>query len=240
MNVIQANCRTRFTATDVEFIVSVLGPKVGQADCLVKLLADEQTRDLILDDEALLHALLEHRGCLQVSSHFYFYVLVRQVFRRAGIESRAVADYVAEVLAEFSRADRAACRLPGQSHPLEYFFEILAAMQNATEAARFSLEAHIGNHALFLAGVFCARIQHRWETRGFPNLRYYEDLGRAHYHAASEHRLARKYCLSEIFAVLAERFQAIRKALNDLADRLVSLSDIDSTAHLILPRSAGA
>src|SRR5215471_7077607 len=114
MKMIQPNCRIQFAAEDIEFIVSVLGARVGTAECLIKLLADEESRDLILDDEALLHALLERRGCLRVSTRFYFYILVRQVFRRADLQDRAVADYVAEVLAEFAQAERARCFLPGQ------------------------------------------------------------------------------------------------------------------------------
>src|SRR5262249_24621447 len=58
MRMIQPNCRVQFAAEDIEFILSVLGCKVGTEECLVKLLADEDSRDLILDDEALLHALL--------------------------------------------------------------------------------------------------------------------------------------------------------------------------------------
>src|SRR5215471_14322377 len=104
MKVIQPNCRAQFAAEDIEFILSVLGAKIGTAECLIQLLSDEESRDLILDNEALLHALLERRGCLRVSTRFYFYILVRQVFRRADLQDRAVADYVAEVLAEFSRA----------------------------------------------------------------------------------------------------------------------------------------
>src|SRR5215467_2359828 len=101
MKMIQPNCRVQFAAEDIDFILSVLGGRIGDAAGLVQLLADESSRDLILDDEALFHALLERRGCLRVSSRFYFYVLVRHVFRRSGIDDRAVADYVAEVLAEF-------------------------------------------------------------------------------------------------------------------------------------------
>jgi hypothetical protein len=71
MNVIQPNCRMQFTAEDVEFILGVLRPKDAN-DSLVKLLADEEARDLILDDESLFRALLEQRGCLRVSTHFYF------------------------------------------------------------------------------------------------------------------------------------------------------------------------
>src|SRR5690242_17586238 len=104
MKVIKPNCRMQFAAQDVEFILSVLGGKLEGADCLVKLLGDEENRDLILDDDSLFHALLERGGCLRVSSHFYFYILVRQVFKRAGIVDRSVADYVAEVLAEFARS----------------------------------------------------------------------------------------------------------------------------------------
>src|SRR5258706_7388969 len=124
MKVIQPNCRVQFTAEDVDFILSVLGRKIGSAECLVKLLADEESRDWILDDESLCHALLEHRGCLRVSSHFYFYILVRNVFRRSDIRDRAVADYVAEILSEFSREEQTRCVVPGQSRPLNYFFEM--------------------------------------------------------------------------------------------------------------------
>src|SRR5438309_10855525 len=151
MNVIQPNCRVQFTAEDIDFILSVLRPKVGAADGLVKLLADEESRDLILDDEDLLRAVLEHRSCLRISTHFYFYILVRQVFRRSGIMERMVADYVAEVLAEFSHLERAQCRLNGQAQPLDYFFEMLGALQTADDTTRFYIRAHIGNYSLFLS-----------------------------------------------------------------------------------------
>src|SRR5216117_220579 len=131
MKMIQPNCRVQFAAEDVEFILSVLGRKIGNAECLIKLLSDEESRDLILDDEALFHALLERRGCLRVSSRFYFYILVRHVFRRSDLQDRAVADYVAEVLAEFASAERARCIIPGQTNPLDYFFEMLAALRTA-------------------------------------------------------------------------------------------------------------
>jgi hypothetical protein len=40
---------------------------------------------------------------------------------------------------------------------------------------------HIGNYSLFLTGVFPERIRARAEQRGFPDLRYYESLGRSQY-----------------------------------------------------------
>jgi hypothetical protein len=227
MKVIQPNCRVQFTAEDIDFIASFLGKKPGDGPGLVKLLADEACRDLILDDEALFRAFLEHRGCLRVSNHFYFYVLVRHVLRRAGIEDRQVADYVAEVLCEFSRTERGRCTVPGGQGALEYLFEMLAALETADERTRFCLRAHIGNHSLFLAGVFPERIRFRAENRGFPDLRYYEAVGRTSFRAASDHRLADRYALAPIFSTLAERFQEARLALNDVAQRLFSLGDPD-------------
>src|SRR5215212_7590936 len=190
MKMIQPNCRIQFAAEDIDFILSVLGRKIGTAECLVKLLSDQESRDLILDDEALLHALLERRGCLRVSSRFYFYILVRQVFRRSDIQERAVADYVSEVLAEFARAERSQCIIPGQTNPLDYFFEMLTALRTADERTSFFIRVHIGNHSLFLSGVFPERIRFRAEARGFPDLKYYESIGRTQYQVASDHHLA--------------------------------------------------
>lgn len=225
MKVIQPNCRVQFAAEDIEFIVSVLGRKLGTAECLIRLLADEESRDLILDDEDLFRAVLEQPGCLRVSTRFYFYVLVRHVFKSSDIPDRSVADYVAELLAEFAHSERTRCVVPGQQNPLGYFFEMLAALQTADDRTRFHIRAHIGNYSLFLSGVFPDRIRFRAERRGFPDLKYYQTVGSTQFRAASDHRLARKYELSGIFSTLAERFEATRLALNDVADRLFSLGD---------------
>ncbi|HVV01271.1 MAG TPA: hypothetical protein VHH88_07895 [Verrucomicrobiae bacterium] len=222
---IQPNCRAQFAAEDIDFILSVLSRKVKTADCLIQLLADEESRDLILDDEALFHALLERRGCLRVSSRFYFYILVRHIFMRADIRDRAVADYVAEVLAEFSSAERARCIVPGQKAPMDYLFEMLTALKEADDRTSFLIRVHIGNHSLFLSGVFPDRIRRRAEARGFPGLSYYEGLGRTQYRMASDHRLARQYAVEKILNTLSERFETTRIALNDISERLFSIGD---------------
>ena len=77
MKMIQPTCRARFTARDIDFVVDVLGRSGKGSAVLVGLLADEDTRDLILDDPELHAALLERGGCLEVSARFYFYVLVQ-------------------------------------------------------------------------------------------------------------------------------------------------------------------
>jgi hypothetical protein len=156
------------------------------------------------------------------------------VFLRSDIHDRAVADYVAEVLTEFARAERARCVVPGQANPLDYFFEMLAALRTADERTSFQIRVHIGNHSLFLSGVFPERIRFRAEQRGFPDLKYYESVGRSQYRAASDHRLAQRYELSAVLGTLAERFETTRLALNDIAERLFSLGDPDYSLDKLL------
>ncbi len=234
--VIRPNCRVQFTAEDIDFILSVLGLKAGSAETLVQLLADEESRDLILDDESLLRAVLEHRSCLRISSHFYFYILVRHSFRRSDLKDRPLADYVASVLSEFSQIERTRCTVKGQ--PVDYFFEMLAALQTADDTTGFYIRAHIGNQSLFMSGVFPDRIRFRAERKGAPSLTYYEGLGIMNYRAASDHRLARKYDLDGIFNTLSERFHETRMALNDLRERLVTVGEPDiQVEKLIKPAS---
>lgn len=227
MQVIHANCRVQFTAEDMDFITSVLGKTKQSAGYLVSLLTDMETRDLILDDDMLFRALLEQRGYLRVSPHLYFYVLVRHVLREAGLEDRSVADYVAELLTEFSREERTRCIIKGQLQPMDYFFEMLTALQTADDYSAFCLRAHIGNHSLFFSGVFPERIRARAEQRGFPGLQYYQELGKSSFRAASHHRLANEFELAPIFSTLSSRFEPTRRALNGLSDRVFSLGDQD-------------
>jgi hypothetical protein len=138
------------------------------------------------------------------------------------------------VLAEFSRAEKARCVVPGQTNPLDYIFEMLTALQTADDRTSFQIRVHIGNHSLFLAGVFPERIRCRAEARGFPDLKYYEGLGRANYRMASDHRLARRLALEKVLNTLAERFETSRLALNDISDRLFSISEPNYSLESLL------
>ena len=234
MKVIQANCRIQFTAEDIDFIIATLGKKPSDSQCLVALLADEESRDAVLDDEAFFRAVLEFPGCLRVSDHLYFYVIVRRVLRRARIVNRAVADYVAEVLCEFSRIERTRCLVRAKSEPIDYLFEMIAALESADERTSFYIRTHIGNHSLFWSGIFPERLRCRSERRGAPSMRYYESLGQTHFRAASDHRLAERYSLAPILSTLAEHFKATRLALNDVAERIFSISDSDPPPEMLL------
>ena len=49
MILIRANCRSQITSADVDFIAGVLGHKPEDRHFLTSLLADEASRDLLLD-----------------------------------------------------------------------------------------------------------------------------------------------------------------------------------------------
>ena len=234
MFVIRAQCRNQFTAADIDFVVSVLGMDHGEAQCIIELLSDPESRDAILDHERLFQAILENVHCLTVSSRFYFYVLVRHAFKDAGIDDRNTADYVAELLSVFSSTHRTRHPLRDQVAPMNYLIDMTQALQDANQSQRFLLRAHLGNFALFFSGLFPEHIRHRRQRRAAPSIDYYESVGKTSFRVAGGHRLAGEYELSSVFTNLSDRFHVTRLALNDLSERLVSF---DSAASRLLLRS---
>lgn len=225
MKFILPNCRQRFTPGDLRFITRTLSPRPGQERALLELFGDEESRDRILDEECLFQALQDTPGCAEVSEHCYFYIVVRHVLRRAGIDDRRLADYVAEMLATFLREEHASALRDDEGKPMRYVFEMLAAMREADDRTRFCIHAHLGNHLLFVTGLFPQHIRRQRDRRGAPDLGYYEGMGRSSYRAASDHRLAPAYDLDGVLGDLAEAFPEVRRALNDLTDRVACLGD---------------
>lgn len=221
MKVIRPNCRAQFTASDQDFIAAVLPGLDSPSSGIIRLVRDPEVMDRLLDQPALFRAVLDLGGCLRVSLRFYFYVLVRNVLLRADIRDRDVADYVAEVLAEFSLLQR--MRNPGsdENTHLDYLHEMLEAMERMEDEERFAMQAHIGNYALVLSGIFPGSLQRRVERRAAPGFRFYEELGAAHFRMAGGHYLARRMDMVSILMTLGQAFHVTRMALNHLSRRLV-------------------
>ncbi|MEM7394087.1 MAG: hypothetical protein AAF492_17240 [Verrucomicrobiota bacterium] len=236
MNVIRPNCRVQFQPRDMEFLLSILGrDEPSEQEALSELLADDAVLDDLLDHDDLFHRLLEDHHCLNISSRFYFYILVRHTLKETGLDDREVADYVAELLAEFIETGRFRCRMPGMDQPADYIFEMLEALSGTEERNRFVIRAHVGNHSLFLSGLFQRHIQRRAERRGAPRLSYYEGMGSANFKIARDHKLAREYDLERVYDLLASQFHAARLALNDMVDRFAFLHDPDRSSTFVAP-----
>jgi hypothetical protein len=223
MKVIRPNCRAQFTSADYSFLATVLPVRKDGAAGLIRLLEDKEDMDRLLDHPRLFRAVLDLPNCLSVSLHFYFYVLVRHALLRAEIRNRDLADYVAEVLAEFSQLQRLSQPRPDGEGTLDYLHEMLAAMERLEQEERFALQCHIGNFALFQSGLFPGRVQRRAERRASPGFRFYEELGSAHFRLAGGHWLARRMDLAPVFATLGEAFHVTRLALNHLSEKLLFL-----------------
>jgi len=200
LGMIRANCRERFTAADFDFVVRTLARSQRDHVSLVDLLSDSETRDAVLDNPRLVDAILSGTGQLRISSQFYFYVLARHVLQQASINDRKLCDYVASLLETFSRTNK------------------------LHSPDKIDSRAHVGNYSLFISGIFHENAQRRRE-RGGPDLKFYEQIGRTNYHLVSEHAVARRCELNDVFENLAERFRDVRLALNQLSDRLLNLDD---------------
>ena len=221
MRVVRANCRVQLNAEDIAFLLRVFERDADDSSFLNLLLTDEEARDQILDDPLVYDTLTNSNHCLSISNHLYFYVLVRHVFLRAGIDDRSVADYVASLLVEFTQTENLPLRVPPDRTPIEYVFEMLTESARADDRTRYFIQAHIGNHTLFLSGVFAERIERRCESRGFPGLDYYENVGAGQFRAARDHRMAERYELVPVYNRLSEDFPKARRALSDLSDRVL-------------------
>ncbi len=228
---ITPNCRERLTAADFEFIVRTLSRRRSQDAPLAELLTHADTRDTLLDSDALFQAVVEAGDTLRISPQFYFYVLLRHVLKEHDIASRETCDYLASLLEKFSRTER--MRAPGGAGEgtQQYVSDLLLALNRANPAQAFLLRAHIGNYTLFITGVFHERVEHR-SRRGGPDVEFFEGVGASNFDAASEHPLARQNALTPIYEELGERFRDIRLALNEATDRLLHMED---STEIILP-----
>jgi hypothetical protein len=167
---------------------------------------------------------LSNTAHLRISSQFYFYVLARHVLRQAGIGDRKLCDYVGSLLETFSRASQLRTPHASGESVQQYISDMLIALQRVTPTQAFLLRAHVGDYSLFVSGIFHENTQRR-SLRGGPDVRFYEEIGRANYQLVSSHVAARKCELDDVFEGLADRFHDVRLALNRLSDQLLNLDD---------------
>ena len=219
---IKANCRDRFTAADFDFVVKALAASEKDSVSLVELLTDEDARDSILDHPRLFKTILEDGAPLSISPQLYFYILIRHVLKETGLTDRSMSDYVASLLETFSQTARMKSPADGRATPIQYVSDMLVALQTATPSQTFLIRAHVGNYALFIAGIFPATVQSRAE-RGAPDVGFYEGVGSANYKAAANHQAARSASLTGVYERLSESFHDVRLALNRLSDSLIHL-----------------
>ncbi len=134
-------------------------------------------------------------------------------------DERKVVFYLANLLSPFVRADRVLRVQPQEKDTYAYIIDLIAESLQADSNRQFLIHSHIGNYALFLAGIFPRWITHRHRYKHRPqNLRSYADFGSGYFQQAAAHRLAREYRLDGVFMRLAMLFDRYRLILNQLSD----------------------
>ena len=204
-------------------MVLALGGGDGARRTRYEQILAEEGPDRLLDDPALLSALVEVRSLAVPSALLFTYVAVRHTLLTGGTDDRALADYLAALLLEFGDHDRHTRVRDRDDESYRYLVDILAdlAQQDTAGERGFLLQAHLGNYSLWLAGLFPDYIAARRTRRGGPDLPYYDRLGRHGYALASRHRLAERFGVAGIFRAAADRFPALRAAFNRLSDRIL-------------------
>ncbi len=217
---IRANTRGRLTAADLQLVILLLSRGSAHRRAYLERRLASEGPDPLLDAPDLLERLLTVRSMLVPSEALFFYVLIRQALLGAGVHDRDLADYLAALLLDFGQRDRA-WRVDwndDQSH--RYLVDILADLESTDGARRFKVMVHLGNYALWLAGLFPDYIAARHLRKGGPDVGYYDALGRRGFGLASDHALADEYGLAAVLRTAAERFPSVRGALNGVSDRV--------------------
>jgi hypothetical protein len=219
---ILANLRSRLRAVDLRLVVLALscGDPARRARCERLLL--EEGPDRLLDDPALLPALLAVRSLVVPSPPLFAYVAVRHTLLAGGADDRELADYLAALLLEFGAHGRHTRVRQTDDESYHYLVDIVASLAGQDEGSEreFLLQMHLGNYSLWLAGLFPDHIAARRTRAGGPDLPYYDELGRQGYDLASRHRLAERFGVAAIFRAAADRFPTLRVAFNRLSDRV--------------------
>ena len=218
---ILADVRTRLGRDDARLVIRLLASAGGRDRASLEARLADEGLAALLDDPALLGALVRSPQAVRASLPLTCYVLVRHALRQAGLDDRAIADYVAAVLLPFGLRGRAH-RLSEQDDELyDSLVALCAAVESGDPRRSFLARVHLGNYALWLSGLFPDHIEQRRWRRGGPDLGYYETLGRRGYRLAADHRLSGEYGMSTLYGHAADAFPRLRRALNALSDTLL-------------------
>ncbi|MGH7504959.1 MAG: hypothetical protein ACRELX_04895, partial [Longimicrobiales bacterium] len=174
--------------------------------------------DAILDDPRTFNALMAGRDFSSAPAPLLFYLLVRHALLEDGITDPALADYLAALLLAFGHGARA-FRVDEHDQQFHHLVDIVAAGDQSTGHRAFLLRVHLGEHALWLSGLFPDHITTRVQRRGAPGLTYYEALGSTGFRMAADYRDAERHGHDRVYRDCAESFPALRVALNRIADR---------------------
>ncbi len=213
------NVRASFGRAEAGIVIGLLAQGEDGAREQVEARLRDEGFDSLLDDPRTLNAVLTARGVAAAPPRMVFYLLVRHALLEEGFSDRTTADYLTALLLEYGRGNRAYRVEDADPVELRYLVDHLEALSTAQGRRAFLLEAHLGEFALWLSGLFPDWIEQRRNRRGAPGLSYYEEMGSAGYRRAAEHQDAARHGLKPLYRTCSVHFPVLRVALNRLSDR---------------------
>ncbi|MDH3225429.1 MAG: hypothetical protein OEO23_17040 [Gemmatimonadota bacterium] len=221
-----------FGRDDAIHLVNLIGREDPETMESARSRLDEDGIDALLDDPRVLNALLTDAR-VTASPPLIFYVLVRQALLEGGIESRALADYTTTLVIHFGQARRAYRLAQEAGDEFHYLTDIVLHLEGADGRQTLMLNAHLGNFALWMTGLFPQYVAARRTRRGAPGLRYYEEMGTTGFRMAADSSEASRLGVDDIFRDVADHFRGVRVALNRISDRHLWRSAGDPVERLL-------
>ncbi len=216
-------CPGRFQRRDFDFVAGVLAP--GGPHChLEKLWSDPDGMREMLDLKEVLRELLESPAALRVTPEFYFYMLVRHGFLRAGLKDADLSDYVAGVLAKRVGTDGGDPLLDvtrGFTHAAEF----ISFIATSKGRMRHHLQVAAGNQFLVLTGLYPQFIRKRHDRGTAPGMEFYESFAARSFRRASDGCGCEAGRSRRLYGTLAEVMPQARRALNRIAEEFVFLGE---------------
>ena len=214
------NVRASFGRAEAGYVIWLLTRGSESAREREEQRLREDGFDAVLDDPRTLNALLANQGGLSTAPQsLVFYVLVRHALLEHGISDRTLADYVSALITNYGKGTRAYRIDEDDPTEFSYLVDLVSAAQSATGQHAFMLQAHLGEFALWLSGIFPDFITTRVQRRGAPPIQYYENLGASGYRSAAHSANAQKHGMNEVYNICADAFPELRVALNSISDR---------------------
>lgn len=221
------NVRASFGARELTFLVGVLGDTPAAREKVAARLAEEGL-DRLLDEKRTLEAVM-NSGISAVPLELLCYLLVRRALLQVDVDDRTIADYMAALLAEFSRGDAQAA----QARNFTYLVDVLGEIAQSPESRAFELHAYLGEYSLWLSGVFPDFIVARVHRRGAPGIGYFEEMGISGYRVAAGSERASALGVDRLYRDCADRFTELRAALNRVSDRYLFPTTTPSIDRLL-------
>jgi hypothetical protein len=215
------NVRQFLTREDAALAVRLVSRGSAAAQDRAETRLREEGIDALLDDPALLEGLVRTPLGSRASYPLLCYVLVRHALRAQDTDDRALSDYVAGILLHFGLRDRAFRIAEADDETYDTLAALVRDAEGQDPRRSFLVRLHLAHYALWMAGLFPDHIAARRHRRGGPDLDYYDELGAHGFRLAAQHRLANEHGVEPLLREAAQRYVALRVALNNVSDTLL-------------------